>query len=743
MTAVEDVDGNNHGIDSAMVREVMNFSELDISEYTFDYHEKTVLQSYLSIGKRYLMQIFDPEAKEEAERLEKYRELIALSKGKRGVQKHHEKHDVFTVADVTEYYSDPEHAVSKDQMKALKEGVWKMAPSRFFITLDLIVSKIQKSAEHDTYSRYARYSQSHLTMEILRAARRLEVRGFATLFPGTPRFRKDSLSINIPKVRSAIQFLLDSVEVRKPVPSQETSKLYNVQISPDTPPFIPEGTSEETLELVVDSEVEDRLRSVENICPNYDSMFPITSLENLSDDQRFVLERIQSSRSCVNLQSILDTALRSPKGKTFSRKTLYMRMYRACKNLESKGITSIYKEDGLVWVDLNRHNFVSMVKKSATQQGALGDGKTDLIKGYCEIPTDVISPIVVKKLPRDPYAIPKNCGSLRKSAINFEQGVKMLDYEENTKDRVEKRHSRGPYADMKFLMARFSIYQDESLRKIISLLNTITGEVIGFDYSTRFNDFAKGIIRLKKYERAQDLSLEQFQECVFVTLTTDPNRFPNLWKANRHSPIAWNTFMQILTVELGERKRRPKYIAAFEYTKTGLLHIHALIFGRRFLNSANKYAERDWISDKWNLSCGQGKIVEAYGLKNVTCDDGHHEWQWYRREDHPHDAEGMSGGQYLKKYLKKCMMAITDRYQDPASTLAPYWVENKRFWSCSRSLMPEGEPETSGSVPFEFLSIGYGMNVYEAEDMGLIDRIAYRRYDPDEYDPPDAAEGLS
>lgn len=355
------------------------------------------------------------------------------------------------------------------------------------------------------------------------------------------------------------------------------------------------------------------------------------------------------------------------------------------------------------------------------------------IKGYCKIPTNEIRPKPAKKARRDPYAMPK-CGSLRTAGVNFLMGVKTLDLEENTLDREMKRHSQGPYQDMRELMRLFKLYQSESLKKIITLLNTITQEVIGFDYSTRFNDYAKGIERLKRYEHAHDKSLEEFSEATFVTLTTDPSKFPNLWKANRHSPIAWNTFMQILTAELGHRKTRAKYMIAFEYTKTGLLHIHALIFGRRYLHSPKKWEERDWISEKWNQSCGQGRIVDSYGLKNVTNEEGHKEWQWYSREEHPNDAGKMSGGDYLKKYLKKCMLAVMDNYNDSASTLSQYWVENKRFWSCSRSFNPPKDMKLSDTdleKAFVFLNIGYGMDVIEAKDMGLIDRITYKRFDPE------------
>ncbi len=741
------------------LRYLNSIPDSEVSSYVFDQHELVVIQFYLQIGKQYLQELCDPKAKEEADKLRLYRQLIELSNGKRGVSKPHVNHDVFTVDDVLEYYKDGSHSIDAQQRHDVDLHFSGMRPSRFYVTLDCMIDTIVREISKGKYGMmtermrlmYSEYSGKRLRLEIEYAAKRLVVREFATMFPGTPRFKAKSISIDIGTIRSAI-LKLTQADIPEPKPTPEKGLLHGVVLSPDTPPHV--DTSYDCIEHNIDDEISERDRAVSNTDPDFDANHPVARLEDLTIEQRYIVEHAQANHNCVNLQHLLDVALRSPWGKSYSQKTLYMRLYRAAKYLEKFEIISLVKgmespiftgidqngnsrswSDGLLWVVLDQSKIHSMTVETASQN-CNGGTETDLIKGYYEIPTDVITPKSAKKR-RDPYAIPKNCGSLRRSAIMFLQGVHSLDMEENTRDRVEKRHSSGPYHDMRYLMTKFMIYQSESMKKIIALMNTITHEVIGFDYATRFNDYAKGIERLKRYEYAHDMSLKQFKECTFVTLTTDPGKFPNLWKANRHSPIAWNTFMQILTVEptLGDRKHRLKYIAGFEYTKTGLLHIHTLIFGRRYLHSPKRFEERDWISDKWNNSCGQAKIVEAYGLHNVTCEDGHKEWQWFSREDHPYDAGKMSGGEYLKKYLKKCMMAITDRYQDPSSTLAPYWAENKRFWSCSRSFMPENNDDelsdSGASVKYDFYGMGYGMDVVEAKDAGIIDRIAYKRYDPD------------
>ncbi len=749
---------------------VKSISTIDIPDYRFDLHEKTVLHYYLQEGKRYLMVICDPKTREEEERLRQYRELIEMSKGQRSVRKPHQTFDIFTAADVTEYYRDSSHRISDEERYAMEVHLKDVRPTRFYMTLDHMIEVISSDIKAGKYGklngqelqRYQSYSNKRLTLELERAFKRLSVRGFAYLFPGTPRFKMNAISIDIPKVQAAIRELLRPLEEATSKIVPEKGLLHDVKLSPDKPPFYSDDKTTESVEAIVDAESDERDRAVENIAEDYDSVHPIFRLEDLTEEQRFVIEHAQANNNCVNLQWVLNIALKSPLSHTYTKNNLYQRLYRASLNLEKKGIVSIKKgakspiftgidqnnkprewSDGLLWIVLDQSKIHAVTVNSAASPRLGAPEKTDLIKGYYKIPTREITPKPASGARRDPYAIPKRCGSLRKSAIYFLQGVKTLDYEENRRDRVEKRHSQGPYHDMRVLMDRFRIYQDESLRKIIRLMNTITGEIIGFDYATRFNDYAKGIERLKAYEYAQDKSLELFDEAVFVTLTTDPKRFPNLWKANRHSSKAWNTFMQILTVEMGDRVHRQKYVAAFEYTKTGLLHIHALIFGRRYLHSSNAWEERHWISEKWDNSCHQASIVEAYGLKRVECADGHKEWQWYTHDDTPHDAGKMSGGEYLKKYLKKCMMAISDRYQDPASTLAPYWAENKRFWSCSRSLMKKTEPDVAdhpSPVRYDFLSIDYGTDVVEAERSGAVDRIAYKRYDPERDGTPECEE---
>jgi len=441
-----------------------------------------------------------------------------------------------------------------------------------------------------------------------------------------------------------------------------------------------------------------------------------------------------------------------------------MRLYRAAQDLEDFGLATIKKDgenyasitigtgnkpklrsDGFMWIAIDRKKILDLIRADSKKR-QLGDDEKDLIKGYCEIPTDVnlviskeIKPRKLKKsVKRDIYDMPKTVSGSRKAAIRFLMGVNMLDWKENDEDRRKKRRSRGPYPDAKTLINLFKSYSDDTIKKIIVLMHKITGDTVGSDYSTRFNDFHRGIEKLRAYEYAHDKSLEDHSRAVFLTLTTDPKLFPSLWVANRHMSIAFNQFLQNLTNTLGGRSKRLKYMAASEYTKTGLIHLHILIFDHTYLFSPDGDIDKHIISDLWQ-KCGQGKIVEAYGLKNTLMESGKREWRWFGR-DQPSDAKGMSGGDYLKKYLKKCMMAIIDQYNDPANTLFPYWAFNKRFFTCSRSFLPpkeklEEKAHTSLYVPH---FIGYDMSLEQAVETGLIDRIGYRRWMPkDDNGPPD------
>ena len=153
------------------------------------------------------------------------------------------------------------------------------------------------------------------------------------------------------------------------------------------------------------------------------------------------------------------------------------------------------------------------------------------------------------------------------------------------------------------------------------------------------------------------------KKAVHLTVTTDPNRFYSLYAANRHFQKAFNRFMSFLTRKLG---KRPEYITAYEFTKSGLLHAHILLFGLSWLS--HKHA----ISEDWNR-CGQGSITYIYSVRN---DNG----RWVYARGKPTDfKKDKTAADYLKKYLLKSI-------DDPKEAML-YWVLNKRFFSCTRAAL--------------------------------------------------------
>lgn len=209
---------------------------------------------------------------------------------------------------------------------------------------------------------------------------------------------------------------------------------------------------------------------------------------------------------------------------------------------------------------------------------------------------------------------------------------------------------------------------------------------IFLDYKTRFNCKAIKKMILHKYEGAIKRSLQMYKSAVHLVLTTDPKLHKSLWHANRHFNIALNKFFSFIQKRLGYR---PDYLAVYEFTKSGLLHAHVLIFGISFL------IKKDEITKEWER-CNQGSYNYIYALQNTN-------GAWHYKRERPSDCEkGVSADDYLKKYLKKA--------QYDETLLFMYWVFNKRFFTCSRALTIHVQQVITGNERFIFIG---AFNIYE------------------------------
>lgn len=229
------------------------------------------------------------------------------------------------------------------------------------------------------------------------------------------------------------------------------------------------------------------------------------------------------------------------------------------------------------------------------------------------------------------------------------------------------------------------------------------------DYVTRFNCDSRKYQNLDTFNDKWAEAEQHYSSGVFVTLTTDPKLFPNLWEANRHMAVAWNSYISLLTrrrktalkyhyyqkfankkygqpnAKLTTKEKRearidyekdietlsfrPRYIGVNEFQKNGLIHFHVVLFD---LDSLDEYQlSRDWIR------LGQGQIVDVCKIKN----DGPDSWRW-KNNQKPNDAGKIEDPRkYLKKYLKKIV------FENSGFHL--YWAINKKFFQCSQRMQPE------------------------------------------------------
>lgn len=207
-------------------------------------------------------------------------------------------------------------------------------------------------------------------------------------------------------------------------------------------------------------------------------------------------------------------------------------------------------------------------------------------------------------------------------------------------------------------------------------------KIVKIPYKTRFTDRKMQYDNLKKFENAWARASEKHRNAVFVTLTTDPKRFVSAWHANRHFQTAWNRYMLLLTRRYGGI--RPEYVVVFEFTRFldkngnpkngGLLHAHAVFFGRDWMAPAEE------IAAEWS-KCGQGQIIDVKAIRH----NGNAVWNWARGA--PPDAKGKKPQDYLGKYLKKALFASDEMNGADEHAHSLYWTFNKRFFSYSRCLV--------------------------------------------------------
>ena len=272
---------------------------------------------------------------------------------------------------------------------------------------------------------------------------------------------------------------------------------------------------------------------------------------------------------------------------------------------------------------------------------------------------------------RSIYTIPPRCRPERGAACKIMASITPDMYSRDWKDgHPEVKRSLSGVSDY------FLDYQADVDNRVILLEAADgSGATLMKPYRTRFTDESRKLTALDNFDMAFNTATEAHTVGVFLTTTTAPRMHKSLWHADRHFGRAWDRYLRTLQKKREDRGGRPQYIQAYEFTKSGLLHGHALLFGLDWLDPIETIS-RDW------KRTGQGVIVHAY---KVHKEGG--AWRWMK--DQPTDSRNRGPRDYLRKYVKKAL------YSQEAYPL--YWAVNKRYFSNSRILTPpHGSPVVSG-----------------------------------------------
>jgi len=535
----------------------------------------------------------------------------------------------------------------------------------------------------------------------------------------------------------------------------------------------------------------------------------VKELDEIDDLAKFVIQvAIQKNASdCadhtyrVNLPSVVSSReileKRSAKKRGTNQRSyaaIYKSMERAAERLENHGVAYIVKADhGIKWICIKRAVLMGLVKATVDRKAAERETLILLDKEFmqnsnsCEFGKNDDG----KSRDKQPFGVRRKHERLSKDASEYRKNIHKIIRRPRTFKEAKEHASlysrtciaacTRPYiqfvyapknvrnerleairicrgikkemtkSDRREVAAQFNRYNDRVTDKIILLLDKQSGDLLGAEYSTRFNDSRKAAIALNRYDLVVKKSLEKYWDAAFLTLTTDPERFfGDISHANRHLAEAWNKFMSYLTKRHGGK--RPEYITSYEYTKKGLIHLHVIFF-------------LDWVDDIYDINeewsrCGQGEVGYIYGLTRVIV-NGTPIWRW--KKGSPNGTNERNGADYLKKYLKKVALAKDDRYATQGQIQSLFWVFNKRFWSCSRKLLPtEEELETEWEkkkriskelekgtdnkeqkIEREAAHMFYGLiSEEQAYDMD-VKMIYHRGGSGSLYDPPDDSGGAS
>ena len=200
----------------------------------------------------------------------------------------------------------------------------------------------------------------------------------------------------------------------------------------------------------------------------------------------------------------------------------------------------------------------------------------------------------------------------------FEQidnkNLKLSDYKELAKKFLKGKNYLS-YFEKSILYGLFIRYLDDAyVTKIVLKRKDIEelteNDVLVLDYKTRFNNegiLKKQIIKLKNIIKE---ATKHYQYALFITLTTNPQK-KDILESYKEISKAFKKFRDAVSRRLGEQI---KYVKVLEFTKSGLPHLHILIFTNQIKDkNGNWILSQKWISRIWD-KYGFGEITYIYAL---------------------------------------------------------------------------------------------------------------------------------
>jgi hypothetical protein len=210
-----------------------------------------------------------------------------------------------------------------------------------------------------------------------------------------------------------------------------------------------------------------------------------------------------------------------------------------------------------------------------------------------------------------------------------------------------------PLSDwVKQLIVEYFVKYLEVSRTRVIVLEDEDGFYCTLPYRTRFHD-VRGVI--ERFNEVFSRASRRYRVGVWVTLTTDPSAYANYdYLRYRYEIVkALNRFFAWLR----KRFKKVSYINVIEFTDSGLIHFHIVVFGLKRIEDYRVFTRR-------LIGWGFGKINFMYQIVNENgvwkprkiinidnCDGGGVSKDFIL-------ASRMGLGNYLKKYLTKTLKAV-------------------------------------------------------------------------------------